>query len=193
VKADVVIAGVGGQGVLSVAAILAEAARRCGLQVKQAEVHGMSQRGGAVVADVRISDRPIHSGLIPRGGADLLLGLEPLEALRHVEFLAPGGALVVAADPYENIPDYPEVAEVHRAVSALPGSVLVEASAIAQEAGSPRAANVVMAGAASAVLPLDPEVVAACVAEWFAGKGERMVAVNRRAFEEGRRAAAPVG
>jgi indolepyruvate ferredoxin oxidoreductase beta subunit len=193
VKADVVLAGVGGQGVLTVAAILAEAARREGLLVKQGEVHGMSQRGGAVFANLRIADGPIDSDLIPKGGATLLLGLEPLEALRYVEYLARGGTLLTAADPFENIPAYPEIAEIHRRIGEVPGSVIIEAAAIAKEAGSPRAANVVMAGAAATRLPLAPGTVAGCVGDWFATKGDRIVAVNLAALEAGRAAAAAGG
>jgi len=188
VKTDVVLAGVGGQGVLSVAAILAEAARREGLAVKQGEIHGMSQRGGAVQANLRLADGPIEADLIPAGGADLILGLEPVEALRYLDFLMPGGTLLTSADPFENIPDYPDLADVRRMVSAVPGSVLIEASAIAKEAGSPRAANVVMAGAATIFLPLSADTVAACVAEGFLSKGERIVEINMRAFAAGREA-----
>ena len=189
-KTDVVLAGGGGQGVLSVAAILAEAARREGLAVKQGEIHGMSQRGGAVQANLRLADGPIEADLIPAGGADLILGLEPVEALRYLDFLMPGGTLLTSADPFENIPDYPDLADVRRMVSAVPGSVLIEASAIAKEAGSPRAANVVMAGAATIFLPLSADTVAACVSEGFLSKGERVVEINMRAFAAGRDAVA---
>lgn len=189
-RADVVLAGVGGQGVLTVAAILAEAARREGLEVKQGEIHGMSQRGGAVFAGVRLADGPIASDLIPRGAATLLVGLEPVEALRYVDYLAPEGRLVAAADPMVDIPGYPDLAEVHRMVGSVPGAVLVEAAALAREAGSPRSANVVMVGAASAFLPLRPATVAACIADGFARKGKRVVEVNGRAFEAGRDAVA---
>lgn len=185
-KADIVLAGVGGQGVLSVAAILAEAGRREGLRVKQGEIHGMSQRGGAVFATVRLSDGAIDSDLIPRGSADLLLGLEPLEALRYVEFLNTSGSMVTSADPMENIPNYPDLDLIHDLVRRVRGSVLIEASALAKESGSPRAANVVMAGAASVFLPVDPATIADCVAEGFASKGERIVAINLRAFAAGR-------
>ncbi len=188
-KHDVVLAGVGGQGVLSVAAILAEAARREGLVVRQGEVHGMSQRGGAVQATLRLADAPIEGDLIARGAADLVLGVEPVEALRYLEYLAPGGRLVTAADPYENVPDYPPIEEVLAAVRAVPGSVLVEAGALAREAGSGRVANVVMVGAASAFLPLPPEVIEACLRDGFAAKGERVVEANLRAFALGRAAA----
>jgi indolepyruvate ferredoxin oxidoreductase beta subunit len=189
-KFDVVLAGVGGQGVLTVAAILAEAARREGLQVKQGEVHGMSQRGGAVFAGVRLADGPIDSDLIPRGSAGLLLGLEPLEALRYVEFLAPGGRLVASADPMANIPDYPDLSEVHRLLGGVAGTVLVPALSLAREAGSPRAANVVMVGAAGPFVPIPASTLAACIAEGFASKGGRIVEVNLRAFEAGRAAVA---
>lgn len=187
-KRDVVLAGVGGQGVLSVAAILAEAARREGLVVRQAEVHGMSQRGGAVQASLRIADGPIEGDLVPRGAADLVLGVEPVEALRYLDYLAPDGRLVTATDPYENVPDYPPIDEVLAAVQAVPGSVLVAAGALARRAGSGRVANVVMVGAASVFLPLPAEVIETCLREGFAAKGERVVEANLRAFALGRAA-----
>ena len=189
-KHDVVLAGVGGQGVLTVAAILAEAARRSGLRVKQGEIHGMSQRGGAVLATVRMADGTIDSDLIPRGSGDLLLGLEPLEALRYLDYLAGDAHLVTAADPMENIPDYPDLEEIRDLIGRVPGSVMVEAGALAKEAGSPRAANVVMVGAATPFLPLDPATVADCITEGFGLKGERVVEINLRAFEAGRAAVA---
>lgn len=187
-KQDVVLAGVGGQGILSVAAILAEAARRQGLVVRQGEVHGMSQRGGAVQASLRLADGPIEGDLIPRGAVDLLLGTEPVEALRYAEYLAPGGRLVTAADPYENVPDYPPMEEVLAALQAVPGSVVVEADALARRAGSGRVANVVMVGAASVFLPLRPAVIEDCLRAGFAAKGERVIGANLRAFALGRAA-----
>lgn len=190
-KHDLVLAGVGGQGVLSVAAILAEAARRHGLVVRQGEVHGMSQRGGAVQASLRLADSPIEGDLVPRGGADMVLGVEPVEALRYLDYLAPGGRLVTAADPYENVPDYPPVEAVLAAVRAVPGAVLVEAGELARRAGSGRTANVVMVGAASAFLPIPAEVIEGCIVEGFAAKGERVVEANRRAFALGRAAVTP--
>jgi len=186
VKFDVLLAGVGGQGVLSIAAILAEAARREALHLKQAEIHGMAQRGGAVQAGLRLADRPIAGDVIPRGGADLLLATEPVEALRHADHLAPHGTLLTAADPHRNIPDYPPPEEVLGRIRAVPGSIIVEAGRLAGEAGSIRAANVVMVGAASRLLPIPPATILACIEEGFAAKGDRVVAVNRRAFAAGR-------
>ena len=187
-KRDVLLAGVGGQGVLSLAAVLAEAARREGLVVHQGEVHGMSQRGGAVQASLRLADGAIDGDLVARGAADLILGMEPVEALRFLEYLAPGGRLVTAADPHVNVPDYPPIEEVLAAVRSVPGSVVVEAAALAREAGSGRVANVVMVGAASVFLPLQPEGIEACLRDGFAAKGERVVEANLRAFVLGRAA-----
>jgi len=158
--------------------------------VRQGEVHGMSQRGGAVQATLRLSDAPIEGDLVARGGADLVVGAEPVEALRYLEYLAPGGRLVTAVDPYENVPDYPAIERVLAAVRAVPGAVLVEAGVLARRAGSGRTANVVMVGAASVFLPMTPEVIEACLVDGFAAKGERVVEANRRAFALGRAAVA---
>ena len=188
-KADIVLAGVGGQGVLSVAGILAEAARREGLAVKQAEVHGMAQRGGAVQATLRISSDPIASEMVSRGAATMILGLEPVEALRYLDYLAPDGVLLSAADPVTNVPDYPPIQSVHERIRSL-GGHLIDANHIAKEAGSIRAANVVMVGAASARLTLRVATLEAAIATGFAAKGEKIVAINLAAFRAGRAALA---
>lgn len=184
-KFDIIIAGVGGQGVLSLSAIIASSALKEGLFVKQAEVHGMSQRGGAVVADLRLSDEPIYSSTIPKGRADLILGMEPLESLRYLDFLAPGGSILSADDQVKNIPDYPPIDEVIAEVSAQVNGTVLEAKKLAKEAGSARATNVVMAGAASSLLPLKRETLGAYIEETFARKGEKIVDINRKAFAAG--------
>lgn len=148
----------------------------------------MSQRGGAVQASLRLADGPIEGDLVARGGADLVVGVEPVEALRHLEYLAPGGRLVTAADPYENVPDYPPIDEVLAAVRAVPGSVLIDAAALARRAGSGRVANVAMVGAASAFLPISATVIETCLRERFVAKGEKVVEANLRAFALGRAA-----
>jgi indolepyruvate ferredoxin oxidoreductase beta subunit len=188
-KRDVILCGVGGQGVLSLAAIIARAAVSEGLTVRQSEVHGMAQRGGAVLAHLRIADGPIASDLVPRGGADLVLSLEPVESLRYVGSLAPSGALVTAAEPFVNIPDYPDLAAIHAAVRKLPVSRLVEAEALAKEAGLARAVNMVMVGAASHFLPVSAETLVGTICEMFAAKDPGVVAANQKAFELGRKAA----
>jgi indolepyruvate ferredoxin oxidoreductase beta subunit len=183
-----VLAGVGGQGVLTVAALLAEAARRDGLEVRQGEVHGMAQRGGAVTATVRLADEPIHGTLVGRGSAHVVVGIEPVEALRHLEYLAPSGHLLAASDPVRNVPEYPDPDEVLAAIRRVPGSVIVPAIEIAATAGSRRSANVVMAGAVSVFLPVRQSTFEECITEAFAGKGGRVVDVNLTAFRGGRQA-----
>lgn len=189
-KYDIVFAGVGGQGVLSMAAIIARAAAAEGLHVKQSEVHGMAQRGGAVQAHLRLSDRPIESDLIPLGAADLVLSLEPVESLRYVPCLAPSGTLVTASNAFVNIPDYPDVEGILARVRSLPRARVVEAERLADEAGDLLAVNTVMVGAAASLLPLRPESLEGAVRSTFGKKGERTLAVNLAALEAGRRAAA---
>lgn len=189
---DIVIAGVGGQGVLTVSSLMARAADGGGLHVKQSEIHGMSQRGGSVVAGVRISDAPIRSSLIAAGSANLVLGLEPLEALRSADHLSSDGVLITSIDPVTNIDDYPDLETIRTAILGIEGSILVEAKRLAREAGSIRAANVVMLGAASTSLPLAGSDLHATVGDAFAAKGARVVEANLRAFDVGRSAAAPV-
>jgi indolepyruvate ferredoxin oxidoreductase beta subunit len=185
-KYDMILAGVGGQGVLSVAACIATGALKAGLALRQSEVHGMAQRGGAVQAHLRLSDRPISSDLVPRGAAHMILGMDPLESLRFLSYLSPAGVLVSSAEPYDNIPDYPPAAELLEAIRRLPRHRLVDAGAIAREAGSPRAANMVLVGAASAFLPLEARHLEQAIAEMFAGKGQDVVEANLRAFAAGK-------
>jgi indolepyruvate ferredoxin oxidoreductase beta subunit len=182
-KYDVLLAGVGGQGVLSVAAIIATGAMKAGLQVRQSEVHGMAQRGGAVQAHLRLADREIASDLIPQGGAQMILAMEPLESLRYLGYLGPDGVLISSADPLVNIPDYPELEGLLAAIRRLPRHLLVEATALA--GGSTRAANMVLVGAAAPYLPVSREVLENSIRELFAGKGEGVVAANLKAFAAG--------
>lgn len=172
---------------LSLAEILTDTARGEGLHVKQAEVHGMAQRGGSVQATVRMSSEPVASELVSHGGVALLLGLEPLEALRYADYLASGSGLITAAEPFDNIVDYPPLESVHQQVRLL-GGHLVEASRLAREAGSPRSSNVVMLGAASMVTPLPPDAFEASIRGAFSRRGERVVEANIRAFRLGREA-----
>lgn len=184
-KFDVILSGVGGQGVLSIAAIIAKAAVNKGLVVRQSEVHGMAQRGGAVLAHLRLSDKPIASDLVPRGGADLIISLEPVEALRYTDWLAPQGALVSAAEPYVNIDDYPELEKTHEIIRGFPAYALIDATRLAKEAGLARAINMVMVGAAQPWLPLSLDEIEATVCDMFAKKGQDIVDANRRALRLG--------
>lgn len=189
-KYDIILAGVGGQGILSIAFVIDNAALEQGLFFKQAEVHGMSQRGGAVQSHLRISDGHIYSDLIPLGQADMILSVEPLETLRYFEYLKPQGAVVSSSTPYKNIPDYPDLEEVFRAIRQVPVHVLIDAEKLAREAGSVKAQNMVMLGAASVFLPLSEDNLKKYIRVLFEKRGEQVVETNLKAFALGRQEAA---
>ncbi len=187
---NLILAGVGGQGILSIARAISIAALRRNLNVRQAEVHGMSQRGGAVQSHLRIADRELFSDLVPLGHADLIFAVEPLESLRYVQYLGDEGVLIVSTNAFVNIENYPAIEQVLDRVAAFPRHVLLDADRLAKAAGSVLAANIVTLGAGSLFLPLEPQELEDAVAEMFAAKGEKVVNVNRRAFRLGRNAAA---
>jgi indolepyruvate ferredoxin oxidoreductase beta subunit len=191
-KCDCILAGVGGQGVLSIAAVIAQAAAKEGFLVRQSEVHGMAQRGGAVLAHLRLAGGchektpvTIAGDLVPKGGADLIISLEPLESLRYLSWLSPEGNLVTAAENLINIPNYPEPAAIEKAVKSLPKSVLVNASDLAKEAGSGKAVNMVMVGAASRYLPISSDTLEKTIAEIFMAKDPRLTEINLKAYALG--------
>ncbi|MBI4718695.1 MAG: indolepyruvate oxidoreductase subunit beta [Planctomycetes bacterium] len=186
---NVIIAGVGGQGILTIAEALSLAALRRDWRVKQAEVHGMSQRGGAVQSHLRISDAELYSDLISRGQADVVLSMEPLESLRYVEYLREGGTIVANTTPFVNIPNYPVVEEVLERIGRLADHVLIDADRLARFAGSARAVNAVMLGAGSVVLGIDQGTLEEAMAEMFAAKGRSVIDINQRALRLGRQAA----
>lgn len=186
---DIIFAGVGGQGVLSVSAVIASAAMERGLFVKQSEVHGMAQRGGAVLANLRMSDAPVASDLIPQGRASLILSMEPLESLRYLGYLSPAGHVITSINPVRNIPTYPPIDEVLDEIRRLPHVSLVDAEKLARAAGSVRAVNMVMVGAASHVLPFEPDLLERLIARRFDSKGAKVVEQNLLAFRAGREAA----
>jgi indolepyruvate ferredoxin oxidoreductase beta subunit len=185
-KRDIVLAGVGGQGILTLAVLIVNAAMREGLNVRQAELHGMSQRGGAVEAHVRLSDGPLFSNLVAKGRADLILATEPLEALRNIDYLSPGGLIVTNSATVENIPNYPSHEELMQLLQGCGRTVyLIDAAAVANEAGTVRAQNVVLIGAASQFVGLRPESLQAAVSEMFANKRKNLVDMNLRALQLG--------
>ena len=190
-KQDIILAGVGGQGILSIAFVIDNAALADGLQFKQAEVHGMAQRGGAVQSHLRLSSGRIWSDLIPKGEADMILSVEPLEALRYFEYLNPDGIVVTSSTPYKNIPDYPDLDKVLGAVRKAKRSVIVDSEKVAKEAGTSKAQNIVMLGAASPFLVLKEASLRSLVEVLFKSRGPAMVEANLKAFELGRAAAGP--
>lgn len=189
-KYDIILAGVGGQGVLSVSAIIASSAMKEGLHVKQSEVHGMSQRGGAVLANLRLGSGPIASDIIPLGSASMVLSMEPLESLRYLRYLSPEGAVITSTNPVTNIDDYPELEGLLAKIRTLPGATLVDGEQLARAAGSARATNMVMVGAASHHLPVKVETIEHFIESVFASKGPKVVETNLKAFRAGREAAA---
>ena len=185
-KRDIILAGVGGQGILSIATVIGDAALNEGLYLKQAEVHGMSQRGGDVQSNLRLSSDPIYSDLIPKGGADLIISLEPMEALRYLPYLKENGWIVTSSKPFVNIPNYPDIEEVLAHIKAIEHHVLVDVEALAKEAGAPaQAANMVLLGAAIPMLGIDHDKIREGVRRIFARKGEAIVNSNVAAIEAG--------
>ncbi|MEI6669112.1 MAG: indolepyruvate oxidoreductase subunit beta [Acidobacteriota bacterium] len=189
-KFDIIVAGVGGQGVLSVSSIIASSAMHEGLSVKQSEVHGMSQRGGEVQANLRLSDKPIASDLIPRATASLVLSMEPLESLRYLPYLSATGTVLTATDAVTNFADYPDLEGLLVRIRALPRAILIDAERLAKQAGSARATNMVMVGAASGLLPIRFDTIEHFVRTLFAAKGAKVVETNLKALAAGRDAAA---
>lgn len=187
-KYDIIIAGIGGQGVVTAAAIIADAARRSGLQVARLEEEGVTDRGGTVVSHVRLSDRPVDSARIEKGSADLVLAFEPLESRRYLEYLSPSGTLIASSDPVLNIPNYPDLDEIHLAILKLPRGFIVDATKMAKECGGAQVANTVLTGAATDFLPVSADELRAAMMETFRPKGERIVDINLKAFEKGRSA-----
>lgn len=189
-KKDIILCGVGGQGILSIATIIGEAATRAGLNLKQAEVHGMSQRGGDVQSNLRLSTEPIYSDLISQGGTDVIISMEPMESLRYLPYLAKTGTIVTSSIPFVNIPNYPEMAELEAELDAMPSVVKLDIESVAKDAGNPRGANMVLLGMAAPYIEiLSVEQLRDAISTVFARKGEAVVESNLKAFDEGVKAA----
>lgn len=185
-KIDIVLAGVGGQGILSIAASIGMAALDHGLYLKQAEVHGMSQRGGAVQSHLRISDREIASDLIPLGTADLIISVEPMEGLRYLPYLSDNGWLITNMNPVKNIPDYPGAEQLNRAIEDLTNHIILDADKIATEAGSKKSGNMVVLGAATPFIDIPYSSFEMGIKKIFSRKGEEVVNINLEALRRGR-------
>ena len=185
-KKDIILAGVGGQGILSIATVIGQAALAEGWYLKQAEVHGMSQRGGEVQSHLRISTEPIWSDLIPQGQADIILSLEPLESLRYLPWLAEDGCVITSSVPFRNIDNYPDINEVYAAIKARPRHILIDTDALVKEVNAPaQAANMALLGAAIPMLGVEPDIMKKALESVFARKSEAVVATNIRVLEAG--------
>ncbi len=185
-KNDIILSGVGGQGILSIAAAIGLAAVENGLFLKQSEVHGMSQRGGDVQSHFRLSDKPISSDLIPYGKADLIISVEPMESLRYLPWLSKDGWLVTNSNPFINIPDYPDIDEIIREIKKLKNNVVLDADSIAKDSGSARSGNMVILGAASPYIDMSFSSLENAIRRLFSRKGEDVVEVNLKALRAGR-------
>lgn len=186
-KSDIVLAGVGGQGILTIATILGAASLKEGLYLKQAEVHGMSQRGGDVQSNLRLSSAPIHSDLIPLGGADMIVSLEPMEALRYLPYLSNSGWIVTNTVPFVNIDNYPDMDDVQSELSKCPRVVAFDMDALAKEVKLPGAQfNLVLLGAASPLIDIEAGKIEDAIRALFISKGEKIVEANLAAFRAGR-------
>ena len=185
-KNDIIIAGVGGQGILSIAATIGLAAVANNLFLKQSEVHGMSQRGGDVQSNLRLSDKPVSSDLIPNGNADLIISVEPMESLRYLPWLSDSGWLVTNSNPFINIPDYPSTDEILKEIKKIKNHLIIDADGIAKEAGSARSGNIVILGAASTFIDMPFESLENAIKELFGPKGDDVVKANLKALKAGR-------
>ena len=185
-KKDIILAGVGGQGILTIATIIGNAAAVAGINLKQAEVHGMSQRGGDVQSNLRLSVEPIYSDLIEHGAADLIISMEPMEALRYVASLNKEGWVVSSSTPFKNIPNYPDEEALQAELASLPRVVTLDIEQVAKDSGVPKSANILLLGMAARFIEiLSPEQLRQAVARVFAAKGEKVVEDNLRAFDMG--------
>ena len=185
-KKDIILAGVGGQGILTIATIIGDAAAAAGVNLKQAEVHGMSQRGGDVQSNLRLSTEAIYSDLIKQGAADMIISMEPMEALRYLPYLNKEGVVVTSSNPFKNIPNYPDEEALMAELKALPRTAILPIEDIAKENSVPKSANVVLLGmAAKHIEILSPEQLRESIKRVFASKGEKIVEMNCQAFDLG--------
>jgi len=186
-KKDIILAGVGGQGILSIAAIIGLAAMKKGWFIKQSEVHGMSQRGGDVQSHLRISDKYIWSDLIPQGEADIIISMEPMECLRYVNMLKEKGWLITNSQPFQNIPNYPDTKDIEAEIKKLKNHIIIPATQIAKEINTEKSVNVVILGAAYNYLGVEEEFLIEAIRTLFTKKGESVVNQNINAFEAGKK------
>jgi indolepyruvate ferredoxin oxidoreductase beta subunit len=185
-KNDIILSGVGGQGILSIAAVIGLAAVENDLYLKQAEVHGMSQRGGDVQSHLRLSDKAVSSDLIPYGKADLIISVEPMESLRYLPWLSDSGWLITNSNPFINIPDYPPLEEILEEIKKIKNHIIIDTDGIAKDTGSARSGNMVILGAASPFIDMPFKSLENAIIKLFGRKGEQVVEANLKALKAGR-------
>ena len=185
-KKDIILAGVGGQGILTIATIIGDAAAHAGVNLKQAEVHGMSQRGGDVQSNLRLSTQSIYSDLVREGAADLIISMEPMEALRYLPYLNGDGWVVSSSRPFKNIPNYPDEQALMKELQSLPRGAVLDIEELAKQNNMPKSANIVLLGMAAPYIEiLSPAQLRESIARVFSSKGEQVIKVNQQAFDLG--------
>ncbi len=185
-KKDIILSGVGGQGILSIATVIGQAATEAGISLKQAEVHGMSQRGGDVQSNLRLSTEQIYSDLIPQGQADLIISMEPMEALRYVDSLAQDGWIVTSSKPFVNIPNYPDEQALQDELDSFPHVAKQDIDTMAKENHTPKSANMILLGMAAPFLQIvSADNLRNAIRAVFAKRGEEVVEGNIKAFDLG--------
>ena len=185
-KSDIILSGVGGQGILSIAATIGTASIIDDLYIKQSEVHGMSQRGGAVLSNLRISDKPVASDLIPKGQADIIISVEPMESLRYLTYLKKDGWLITNSKPFNNISNYPDLEKIFDEIRKIKNHIIIDADKAAKDLKSARSSNIVMLGAATPYINIPIESLKKALQQIFGRKGQEIVDKNIEALEKGR-------
>ena len=185
-KTDIILCGVGGQGILSIATVIGEAAMNEDLYIKQAEVHGRSQRGGDVQSNLRISSDPINSDLIAKGCADVIISMEPMEALRYLPYLSKEGWIITSSTPFVNIPNYPDIEKINADLDSLPNVIRIDIESIAKENNIPRSANMILLGAAQKALKIEYTKLEDAIRRVFGSKGDAVVESNFKALALGK-------
>jgi len=185
-KTDLILAGVGGQGILTIAATVGMAALKKDLFLKQSEVHGMSQRGGAVQSHMRFSENEIASDLISLSSADLIISVEPMEGLRYLSYLNNNGWLITNTHPFINIRNYPDIDKLMDEIKLVKNHIALDADAMAKEIKSIRSSNIIMLGAASPFINIDYKLLEEGLRAIFSRKGDKVVDINIKALKIGR-------
>ena len=182
-KKDIVLCGVGGDGIVSVAKIISDAALNMGLNLKQSEIHGMSQRGGSVFSHLRLSTDEIFADVIPEGQADIILSSEPMEALRYLPWLSKEGWIITNNDPFVNISNYPDMTKVNAELGKIKNLVSFNASEIAKAIKA--RSNMVLLGATVPYLGIELKKVEEAIMHIFGNKGAEVVEQNMQALHAG--------
>lgn len=188
-KIDIIFAGVGGQGIISAAAMVVQTATKLGLNAKQNEVHGMAQRGGSVVCFVRISDEEISSNTIPKGQADFIFATEPMEAIRYIDYISPNGTVITNDTPFINIPEYPDTDKLLGFLKNESNAIIIDGKRLNEEISNPKVANTAVLGVLIPRLGINKmeETFIELIELRFKSKGDKIIELNKKAYWWGKK------